>query len=135
ATSMGGTLTGRGGDTLIVDDPIKAIDAESELALRNAYDWLRNTAFSRLDKIDSCLILITMQRLHVNDPSGLLIEQGWPSLVLPAIATETVEYELGEGDVYRRPAGELLQPGRDTPDGMEAQRASMGSKIFSAQYQ
>jgi len=135
ATSVGGTLTGRGGNTLIVDDPIKAIDAESELALSHASDWFRNTAVSRLDKIDSSLILVTMQRLHVDDLSGILIDQGWPSLVLPAIATETVEYELGEGEIYRRHSGELLQPDRDTSEGMEVQRASMGSKIFSAQYQ
>jgi len=135
ATSVGGTLTGRGGDTLIVDDPIKAIDAVSELALSHASDWFRNTALSRLDKIDSSLILVTMQRLHVDDLSGILSDQGWPTLVLPAIATETAEYELGEGDIYRRPAGELLQSDRDTAEGMEAQRASMGSKIFSAQYQ
>jgi predicted phage terminase large subunit-like protein len=132
---VGGTLTGRGGDTLIVDDPIKAIDAESELALGNAADWFRNTALSRLDKMGSSLILVTMQRLHVADLSGVLIDQGWPSLVLPAIATETADYELGEGEIYRRLMGELLQPDRDTPDGMEAQRASMGSKTFSAQYQ
>jgi len=135
ATSVGGALTGRGGDTLIIDDPIKPIDAESELALSHASGWFRNTALSRIDKIDSSLIIVTMQRLHVDDLSGILIEQGWPSLVLPAIATEAVEYELGEGDIYRRPAGELLQPDRDTADGMEAQRASIGSKIFSAQYQ
>jgi predicted phage terminase large subunit-like protein len=98
-------------------------------------DWFRNTALSRLDKISSSLILVTMQRLHVADLSGVLTDQGWPSLVLPAIATETADYELGEGEIYRRPTGELLQPERDTPDGMEAQRASMGSKIFSAQYQ
>jgi hypothetical protein len=89
----------------------------------------------RLDKIASSLILITMQRLHVDDLSGILIDQGWPSLVLPAIATETVEYELGEGEIYRRHTGELLPPDRDTSEGMEVQRASMGSKIFSAQYQ
>jgi predicted phage terminase large subunit-like protein len=135
ATSVGGTLTGRGGDTLIVDDPIKAIDGESERALGDASDWFRNTALSRLDKIVSSLILVTMQRLHADDLSGILIDQGWPSLVLPAIATETVEYELGEGEIYCRPAGEPLQPDRDTPEGMEAQRASIGSKIFSAQYQ
>src|SRR5262249_58397642 len=44
ATSVGGTLTGRGGGVLIVDDPIKANDAESEIARRAAIDWFRNTA-------------------------------------------------------------------------------------------
>ena len=39
ATSVGGTLTGRGGDILIIDDPLKAADANSDLALSNAADW------------------------------------------------------------------------------------------------
>ena len=49
ATSVGGTLTGRGGEVLIVDDPIKANDAESEVARKAAIEWFRNTALSRLD--------------------------------------------------------------------------------------
>src|SRR5205823_4222472 len=43
ATSVGGTLTGRGGDALIIDDPIKANDANSETVLSGAVDWFRNT--------------------------------------------------------------------------------------------
>jgi hypothetical protein len=50
-----------------------------------------------------------MQRLHVDDLSGILIEQGWPSLVLPAIAVEAADYAVAEDEVYHRPAGELLQ--------------------------
>ena len=49
ATSVGGTLTGRGGGVLIVDDPIKANDADSEVARHGAIGWFRNTALSRLD--------------------------------------------------------------------------------------
>ena len=49
ATSVGGTLTGRGGDVLIVDDRSKANDANSQVALTGAADWFRNTALSRLD--------------------------------------------------------------------------------------
>ena len=36
-----------------------------------------------------------MQRLHVDDLSGILIEQGWPKLVLPAIAVEAADYQIG----------------------------------------
>ena len=79
ATSVGGTLTGRGGDVLIIDDPVKAADANSELALSNAADWFRNTAMSRLDDPASSLIIVTMQRLHAKDLSGMLIEAGWQS--------------------------------------------------------
>jgi predicted phage terminase large subunit-like protein len=135
ATSVGGTLTGRGGDVLIVDDPIKANDAESEVARRAATEWFRNTALSRLDDRAKSLVCLAMQRLHVDDPSGILIEQGWPSLVLPAIAVEAADYVIGEGEVYHRPAGELLQPERDSAEALDELRREIGSRVFTAQYQ
>jgi hypothetical protein len=108
STSIGGTLTGRGGDVLIIDDPLKAADANSAVALEGVVDWFRNTALSRLDDQAKSLILVTMQRLHVNDLSGALIESGWSSLVLPAIATEDCDYLVADGEIRHRPAGELL---------------------------
>ena len=135
ATSVGGTLTGRGGEVLIVDDPIKANDADSEVARRGAIDWLRNTAFSRLDDPAESLICIAMQRLHVDDPSGILIEQGWPRLVIPAIAVEPADYRVSEDEVYHRPAGQLLQLQRDNPPAIEELKREIGSRVFAAQYQ
>jgi predicted phage terminase large subunit-like protein len=135
ATSVGGTLTGRGGGVLIVDDPIKANDAESEVARRAAIDWFRNTALSRLDDPAQSLIAIAMQRLHVDDLSGILIEQGWPSLVIPAIGVEPIDYRVSEDETYHRPVGQLLQPGRDHPEAIEELKREIGSRVFAAQYQ
>ena len=135
ATSVGGTLTGRGGGVLIVDDPIKANDAESEIARRAAIDWFRNTALSRLDEPAESIICLAMQRLHVDDISGILIEQGWPKLVLPAIALEAADYLIGEDEVYHRPAGQLLQPMRDSFEAIEELKLGVGSRVFAAQYQ
>src|SRR5262245_10044330 len=101
ATSVGGTLTGRGGDVLIIDDPIKANDAYSQVARRGAIEWFRNTALSRLDDPAESLVCIAMQRLHVDDLSGILIEQGWPKLVLSAIAVEAADYEIGDCRIAR----------------------------------
>jgi predicted phage terminase large subunit-like protein len=134
-TSVGGTLTGRGGAVLIIDDPIKANDANSTVALEGAVDWFRNTALSRLDNPGESLIIVTMQRLHMNDLSGVLIENGWPKLVLPAIATEPNDYVVAEGEVYHRPAGQLLQPDRDSMQALEEIRRETGSRVFAAQYQ
>ena len=39
ATSVGGTLTGRGGDFVIIDDPIKAEDAMSTAARSSTLNW------------------------------------------------------------------------------------------------
>ena len=135
ATSVGGTLTGRGGGVLIVDDPIKANDAESEIARRAAIDWFRNTALSRLDEPAESIICLAMQRLHVDDLSGILIEQGWPKLVLPAIALEAADHLIGEDEVYHRPAGQLLQPMRDSFEAIEELKLGVGSRVFAAQYQ
>jgi hypothetical protein len=82
ATSVGGTLTGRGGDVLIVDDPTKANDANSQVVLEAANDWFRNTARSRLNDQSKSLVVVTQQRLHADDLSGTLIDRGWPSLVI-----------------------------------------------------
>jgi predicted phage terminase large subunit-like protein len=135
ATSIGGVLTGRGGDALIIDDPIKANDANSQVALDGAADWFRNTALSRLDDRAKSLIIVTQQRLHALDLSGILIEAKWPKLVLPAVAVEPEDYTVSHEECYHRPAGQLLQPARDTLDDLEQMRQTVGSHIFAAQFQ
>jgi hypothetical protein len=135
ATSVGGKLTGRGGGVLIVDDPIKANDAGSEVARRGAIDWFHGTARSRLDNPPTSLVCIAMQRLHVDDLAGILIEQGWPKLALPAIVTEAGDYAIGPDEVYHRQVGELLQPKRDSLEMIEELKREVGSRVFAAQYQ
>jgi hypothetical protein len=46
ATSTGGTLTGRGAGILILDDPIKPVDAESDVARSKNNEWFDSTLFS-----------------------------------------------------------------------------------------
>jgi hypothetical protein len=48
STSVGGVLTGRGADIIIIDDPLKADDALSEPRRRSVNDWYDNTLRSRL---------------------------------------------------------------------------------------
>jgi predicted phage terminase large subunit-like protein len=55
--------------------------------------------------------------------------------VLPAIAVEAAEYAVGEGEVYHCPAGQLLQPERDSPEATEELKREIGSRVFAAQYQ
>ena len=49
STSVGGTLTGRGGSLIIIDDPAKADEALSDTTRQNCIDWYRNTLSSRLN--------------------------------------------------------------------------------------
>jgi predicted phage terminase large subunit-like protein len=135
ATSIGATLTGRGADIFIIDDPTKSNDAYSEVALEAANEWFRTTALSRRNNPAKTLMLVVQQRLHTNDLSGTLIEHGWASLVMPAIATEGQDYAIAECEVYHRPAGELLQPDWDSRDELEKIKIEIGSRNFAAQYQ
>ena len=67
---MGGTLTGRGGDLIIVDDPLKAQDAASETRRTHVNEWFRSTLLSRLDhKVEGAIVIVT-QRLHAEDLVG-----------------------------------------------------------------
>jgi hypothetical protein len=73
ATSVGGTLTGRGGDTIIVDDPLNANEAQSEIARKKVIDWYGGTLVSRLNDKRTGAIIAVMQRLHEDDLAGHLL--------------------------------------------------------------
>ena len=136
ATSVGGTLTGRGGNLLILDDPLNALDAHSERARESLKQWYANTLLSRLDnKADDAIIVVT-QRLHVDDLVGHLLEQGgWTELSLPAIAEVEQVVLLGPDRYHYRKVGELLHPEREPAWALEDLKRTMGSVDFAAQFQ
>ena len=49
ATSVGGVLTGRGADLIIIDDPLKPEEALSQTQRRAANEWFDHTLYSRLN--------------------------------------------------------------------------------------
>jgi predicted phage terminase large subunit-like protein len=136
ATSVGGSLTGRGGDMIIVDDPLKAEDAQSELARSRVLEWFRGTLLSRLNDKEHGQVIVLMQRLHQDDLSGHLLETGqWTQLILPAIATVDTIIRIGPQKVIARRAGEVLHPERESRETFENVKSEIGSQRFSAQYQ
>jgi hypothetical protein len=109
ATSVGGTLTGRGGDFIIIDDPIKPEDANSDSMRKKTNDWFQSTLFSRLDDKKRSVMIIVMQRLHVNDLTGFAQESGgFKKLSFPAIATSDTSIPVSATDSYYRKEGEPL---------------------------
>src|SRR5271166_558258 len=88
ATSVGGTLTGRGGDIIVIDDPLKPDDAYSEAKRNAANEWFKSTLLSRLDDKRTGAIVIVMQRVHIDDLTGFVqsLSDDWEVLSLPAIA-------------------------------------------------
>jgi predicted phage terminase large subunit-like protein len=136
ATSVSGTLTGRGGDIIILDDVIKPDEAASETTRENVNTWYRSTLTSRLNDKRSGAIICVMQRLHQFDLAGLMIESGqWQHLKLAAIASEDEIVPLTRGQFHHRRAGEVLHPSRESREVLDEQRQTMGSELFNAQYQ
>ena len=99
ATSVGGTLTGRGADLIIVDDPLNANEIHSETARKRVIDWYGGALVSRLNDKQTGSIIAVMQRLHEDDLAGHLLRQGgWDHLNMPAIALEERPLSSGAAD-------------------------------------
>jgi predicted phage terminase large subunit-like protein len=137
ATSVGGTLTGRGGDLIIIDDPLKPDDAYSEAKRNAANEWFKSTLLSRLDDKRTGAIIIVMQRLHMDDLTGFVTSQSdeWEILDLPAIAEVEEHVPISDTKTYFRRVGEALSPEREPPSILEHMKSQLGSDAFSAQYQ
>jgi predicted phage terminase large subunit-like protein len=96
STGADGTITGFGagkmrtgfGGAIIIDDPHKAGEANSETMRNRVLSWFQVTMESRKNTVDTPIIVI-MQRLHENDLSGWLLAGGngetWDHVCIPAI--------------------------------------------------
>jgi len=84
-----GTMTGRGADLLLIDDPIKNdAQANSKTYRDNIWDWFNATAFTRIEPMGTIIVIMT--RWHQDDLTGRLINSNtyneWIHIKLSAIA-------------------------------------------------
>ena len=136
STSVGGAVTGRGANFIIIDDPIKTNEATSEAERNQANEWFRNTVFSRLDNKNKDVIIIVMQRVHVDDLVGHVLGLGdWTVLDLPAIAPAPARIQIGDDAFYEREEGEILHPEHEDQAALDEIKQVLGSFAFEAQYQ
>jgi predicted phage terminase large subunit-like protein len=138
STSVGGVLTGRGGDIVIIDDPVKPDEALSEAKRMSANAWYDNTLYSRLNNKKDGAIVIIMQRLHLDDLVGhVLSKEQWEVVSLPAVAQEPEVWRfntLAGPQVKAREPGDLLHEGREGLAELEAIQHNLGTYTYSAQY-
>lgn len=135
AVSVGGAAIGEGGNFLIVDDPINALQARSAVQRDMVNAWFEHSFATRLDDKQRGVMVVVMQRLHGEDMSGYLLEKGgWEHLCLPAIAPARTLISMG-GWRHGRDAGTALHEAREPLALLERTRAEIGSANFEAQYQ
>lgn len=139
STSVEGVVTSRGADIIIIDDPLKADDAISDLRRNSVNNWYDNTLRSRLNNQETGAIIIVMQRLHADDLVAHVQEhEDWDVLSFPAIAEEEAHYEFSTP--YGRRSikyakGDLLHPGLLSQKTLEKLRRGMTDYNFTAQFQ
>lgn len=88
---VGGPVTGKGADLLLVDDPIKnAEEAHSETYREKLWDWWVSTAYTRLEPGGAAIVMHT--RWHEDDLAGRLIKnmndggEPWEVLTIPGLS-------------------------------------------------
>jgi predicted phage terminase large subunit-like protein len=137
AATMGGMITGFGGDFLIVDDPQNPARMYSKNYRNKAIDWFENAFLSRLDNKKKGSVIIVMQRLHENDLTGHLLKNRssvWDHVSLPAIAYQDKVYSICNSKFLRK-ENTALHDARENLEQLLKIKEEIGDYVFSAQYQ
>ena len=140
AAATGGAVTGFGAGklgaetfkgALIVDDPLKPEDSNSDTIRNGINNRFPQTLKSRLNDRKTPMIII-MQRLHENDPAGFLLDGGteleFTHINLPAIN------EDGPSKYDPREKGDILWADKHDAQELEDMRLS-SAMTFAGQYQ
>lgn len=126
---VGGPLTGKGGDLIILDDPHKNWeDAMSPISRQRLIDWFNAVLYTRLEPDAS--IIVVQTRWHERDMTGYLLNDhsdSWTRIILPALAEKD--------DPLGRSEGEALCPERFTAERLLEIKNAVGLQMFAGIFQ
>lgn len=132
------SMTGRRGHYVLWDDPLSPEKAHSETHRKTAIRVFSETLPTRLNDPATSAIVVVMQRLHDDDPSGHILRSdlGYEHLCIP------MEFEpsrrkttsIGWTDP-RTEEGELLDPIRFPPEVIARDKAAIGTYGWAGQMQ
>lgn len=136
SVGIGGALTGRPADIMVIDDPIKDQEQADSPSYRDrVWDWWQTVGSARLAPDAAVVIILT--RWHEDDLAGRLLKDDpelWRLVNIPAMAD--YRPDLGETDPLGREPGEYMVSARGrTPRQWEARRKEAGSRAWQALYQ
>lgn len=157
AAGVGGAITGKGADLLIVDDPYKSREEAQRDSYRESVDsWWQSAAYTRLE--DGAAIVIVHTRWHPDDLAGALLKRSvsdpladdYEVVFLPAIALEEESYPTNEEafkdnlskglylpykDQIGRMPGDPLWPEKYNANDLEKIQVNVGDFEFASLYQ
>jgi predicted phage terminase large subunit-like protein len=142
ATSVGGQLTGDGGDFVCIDDPHNVVDSDSEASRISTLEWWDQAIPTRLNDPKKGGFIIIMQRVHERDLSGHILKTArpneWDHLVLPAEYEAKPLHPVSSSLGFRDPRtkeGELLWPDRFGAGELDTLKRSLGEYGAASQLQ
>lgn len=141
STSVGGGVTGQGGDILIVDDPHNVVDALSATKRQTALDWFDTSFTSRENDPENSVYIIIQQRVHEGDLTGHLLTKedeydDWHHLCIPMEMEEDTTYHYPiSGKIKEKKEGDLLNPERWSEKKVRKLKVDLGSLAYAGQYQ
>ena len=132
ARGRGSGVAGRAADLLIIDDPFKEGEAQSETIREDAWNWYREGLATRLSPGASVILIMT--RWHADDLVGRLIEQdahaGW------TVVNISAQCDNADGDPLGRQPGEFMTSARGrSREQWEQRKLTAGSQVWNALYQ
>jgi predicted phage terminase large subunit-like protein len=136
-----GAITGRGGNLLIIDDPVKnSEEAQSEVYREKSWEWYKGTFRTRLEP--NGVILVIGTRWHEDDLIGRILAHQADSEIggkflrvrLPALAEEPDE-EFPDPDPLGREVDEALFPERYSKDDLLLIQDDVGPYVWAALFQ
>lgn len=127
ACSVGSSVLGKGGDTLLLDDPLDPQMAASDSERKSANNWVHSVFLNRLNNPATGAVIVTGQRLHQMDTFGLLLEAEpatWRHVAVPMEAEADTDIVLPKsGRIWHRPKGDILLPQRFSTQEIQNRKA------------
>ncbi len=145
SSSVGGVGTGERGDRIIIDDPHNVKESESAIVRGETIRWFRESISNRFNDLDRGALIIIMQRVHEDDVSGIVLQEGFDycHLMVPwsfeagrqeptVIGWVDPRLDEEEPDKYD---GEPAWPERFSEAAMERTQQEVGPYAWASQYQ
>jgi predicted phage terminase large subunit-like protein len=134
-TGVGGALTGRALDLLIIDDPFRSMyDADSKTMRERVWSWWTTVAQTRLSP--GAAVLLVMTRWNQDDLAGRLLNKEYNAPGAVPWKTLNIPAQARKADPLGRPEGEWLESTRRrTQKDWEQRKAGTPPREWSAMYQ
>lgn len=137
ATAVTGKATGHGGDFIVTDDPLNALDSTSAAERQRVIDWWTKSMSTRGNNPSTVCHLIVMQRLHEQDLTGYMLSRdlGYEHLCLPCQYEPARVYSLppAAGEKLRRDAIIMNSLQRRSPSARD-QRTREGELLWEPMF-